>query len=168
MPVKKRWDMVLAARLLQYGAAQKDVARVVGCTSSEISRAKAELLGMEVESMSDTEAEQLIGKKEPFEPEPDAPEIEKASKIVENMVKGMVEGMAEAFVGMVTEDAPAAETVPIPCEGIAAEPMETHRSSPIMVDINIGRGRVHLEAEDPKTLDTLTAMLVVMVEEQTQ
>jgi len=150
MLVKKRWDMVLAARLLQYGASGKEVARVVGCTAPEISRAKAELLAMAGEPMSDTEAEQLIGKNEPFKPESDAPKIEPAAEAEDE-----------------TMTAEANHPSPCGCHPLSKEGFEVPQpvgdpAPKIMVDIHIGRGMVHLEAESARVLETLINMLVAM------
>lgn len=147
--------MVLAARLLQYGASGKDVARVVGCTAPEISRAKAELLAMAVEPMSDTEAEQLIGKNKPFKPEPGAPEIEEAAETAAE-IREEIEAMNEKIEEMAEED-----------QTIAEPPLLAVQQS-VMVNIDIGQGKVCLEAEDERIRDVLCAMLAVVREEQTK
>lgn len=129
-----RWDMTLAARLLQWGAGGGEVARAVGCTPPEITRSKEKLLAMEVEPMTDAEAEQLGIRKKEEKMQP-VSKVEAETKPEERAEKAAV-------------PAPAAE--------------DHKAKKKLMVQIDIGRGKAHLEAEDEQVLDTLIRMIVAM------
>lgn len=145
MGKEARWDMVLAARLLQWGAKGSLVAVAVGCTHPEISRSKEKLLRMAVEPMTDAEAEAILGRT--------------AAKPAESE--------AEASGTAVAEEKPleaelTGETGQFHPQPEKAEAPETPEM--ICVEIKVGRNRAYLEAVDSKSMDKLIAMLAVMTE----
>lgn len=153
MAQDKRWDMETAARLLQYGATGKAVAEAVGCLPSEISRHKDTLLSMVVDPLTQNEADKLLRK---WKPAPLPPQ--------------QIEETQTAPVRQ-TNIGPGSEApMPDPEESKpVSRPMELEKSTlpirkepNIRVDISIGKGKVHLEAENARVLETLINMLVAM------
>lgn len=145
MGKEARWDMVLAARLLQWGAKGSLVAAAVGCTHPEISRAKEKLLRMAVEPMTDAEAEAILGRAA-AKPEESEAETSDAAVVEEKPLEVELPGETEQFH-------------PQPEKAEAPEAPEM-----ICVEIKVGRNRAYLEAVDPKSMDKLIAMLAVMTE----
>ena len=172
MAKEPRWDKTTAARLLQYGATGKAVAEAVGCTPPEISRAKDELLSMAVDPLTQFEAEKLLKPRKPF-------------KLTEN---GGVEPVNDQAIpgGSSAKSAietnklepvkypelppEATQTGPViteqELERLRARTLDPEKKPDIVVDINIGKGKVHLEAEDSKVLGTLIDMLTALYDQE--
>lgn len=144
MAQERRWNMELAARLLQYGATGKAMAEAVGCAPSEISRHKDTLISMVVEPLTQNEADKLLRKKEPFKlTEP------------EEKVEAPKEEMPQAsFKAAVASSEPIVNAL--------SSAVKYPQKPEIMVNIDIGKGRVRLEAESAQVLETLINMLVAM------
>ena len=154
MAQDKRWDMETAARLLQYGATGKAVAEAVGCLPSEISRHKDTLLSMVVDPLTQNEADKLLRKWKPVEmAKPTKPQTELVSKSTPVTPAPMPPQQIEET-----------QTAPVVLEPRSEEEKAAtlHRKPDIVVDIRIGKGVVHLEAENARVLETLINMLVAM------
>lgn len=153
MAQERRWNMELAARLLQYGATGKAVAEAVGCAPSEISRHKDTLISMVVEPLTQNEADKLLRKKEPFRLESPAPDVAAAS--LQDYYQAEKAKSAESAI-------PQKRPVVLEPRSEEEKAATLHRKPEIMVNIDIGKGRVRLEAESAQVLETLINMLVAM------
>lgn len=137
------WNKERAAQLLQAGMMGKDVAAEVGTSPSVISKWRDYLMGMKVPPLE----EAAVNCSET----PGSTAGEKVEEI--QMKHGLFEG-----------DIPKGSIPPSWRELTASAPLvvTAEKKPDIQVTIDIGKGRVHLEAENAKVLETLINMMVAM------
>lgn len=162
------WNKEKAAQLLQSGMSGKEVAAAVGCAPSVISRWRDYLMGMKAPPLEEVavdeirsnynEIKQEIKQEAVIEPAPLPPQQIEETQTAPVRQTNIGPG-SEAPVPDPEESKPVSRPVKLekPTLPIRKEPN-------IQVDISIGKGRVHLEAETPRQLVTLVNMLATMIE----
>lgn len=152
---ERKWSMETAARLLQCGVSGKQVAEAVGVAPSEISRHKDTLMSMVVEPILPQEVQQLLRKREPA---PLPPQQIEETQIAPVRQTNIGPG-SEAPMPDPEDSKPVSRPVKL-----EKSTLPIRKEPNIQVDISIGKGKVHLEAETPRQLVTLVNMLATMIE----
>lgn len=134
------WNKERAAQLLQAGMMGKDVAEDVGTSPSVISKWRDYLMGMKVPPLEEAAVKSSKAVPAPMPPQP-------------------IEETQIAPVKNIPQSRPEPSQPPL---GKGAREGHTEKKPDIQVTIDIGKGRVHLEAENAKVLETLINMMVAM------
>jgi len=137
------WNKERAAQLLQAGMMGKDVAAEVGTSPSVISKWRDYLMGMKVPPLEEAAVKSPEAVPTPMPPQP-------------------IEETQTAPVKNIPQSADEVEKRYVELKPSRGGEKLAEKKPDIQVTIDIGKGRVQLEAENAKVLETLINMMVAM------
>jgi len=137
------WNKERAAQLLQAGMMGKDVAAEVGTSPSVISKWRDYLMGMKVPPLEEVAVDSSEIEPAPMPPQP-------------------IEETQTAPVKNIPQSADEVEKRYVELKPSRGGEKLAEKKPDIQVTIDIGKGRVQLEAENAKVLETLINMMVAM------